>query len=82
MGWSGCGGGSLSGGVGGWVWCLWGPLSALLAPARLPPHAPCVCVQLYLPRGSLEATDITTAKSSEVNVIVPGATGQCGAACL
>ncbi|PSC76207.1 dipeptidyl aminopeptidase acylaminoacyl peptidase [Micractinium conductrix] len=34
----------------------------------------CDGCQLYLPRGSLEATDITTAKSSEVNVIVPGAT--------
>lgn len=41
-------------------------------PPRLSPASR---VQLYLPRGSLEATDITTAKSSEVNVIVPGATG-------
>ena len=32
--------------------------------------------QLYLPRGGLEATDITTAKSSEVNVVVPGASGE------
>lgn len=28
--------------------------------------------QLYLPRASLGGTDITTAKSSEVNVVVPG----------
>ncbi|KAL4855712.1 Cyclase-associated protein 1 [Chlorella vulgaris] len=34
----------------------------------------CDGCQLYLPRGSLEGTDITTAKSSEVNVILPGAT--------
>lgn len=35
--------------------------------------------QLYLPRAALEgATDVTTAKSSAVNVIVPGATGVCG----
>lgn len=34
----------------------------------------CDGCQLYLPRGSLESTDITTAKSSEVNVVVPGAT--------
>ncbi|EFN50763.1 hypothetical protein CHLNCDRAFT_142506 [Chlorella variabilis] len=33
----------------------------------------CDGCQLYLPRGSLEVTDITTAKSSEVNVVVPGA---------
>ena len=39
--------------------------------------------QLYLPRGSLEVTDITTAKSSEVNVVVPGASGgqPCPPAC-
>ncbi|KAL4424859.1 hypothetical protein ABPG77_011109 [Micractinium sp. CCAP 211/92] len=35
----------------------------------------CDGCQLYLPRRSLESTDITTAKSSEVNVVVPGATG-------
>ncbi len=45
-------------------------------------------LQLYLPRAALEgATDVTTAKSSAVNVIVPGATGVCwggslGTACL
>lgn len=31
--------------------------------------------QVYLPAGGLEATDITTAKCSEVNLIVPGASG-------
>lgn len=34
----------------------------------------CDGCQLYLPRATFESTDITTAKSSEVNVIVPGET--------
>ena len=45
-------------------------------------HLYCTCTapvpQVYLPRESLGDTDITTAKSSEVNVVVPGATGEQG----
>ena len=44
------------------------PHAYVLMPAPVP--------QLYLPRESLAGTDITTAKSSEVNVVVPGATGE------
>lgn len=46
--------------------------------AANPPALACTQsrTQLYLPRGGLEATDITTAKSSEVNVVVPGASGE------
>jgi adenylyl cyclase-associated protein len=36
----------------------------------------CDGCQLYLPRGALEATDITTAKSSAVNVVTPGDSGE------
>lgn len=55
------------------------PLTALHGINCLPSN-----LQLYLPRVALEGgTDVTTAKSSAVNVIVPGATGACwGWACL
>lgn len=50
-------------------------LAAQLSVVGLACWHPLLLMQLYLPRGSLEGTDITTAKSSEVNVILPGATG-------
>ena len=61
--------------------CTMSPrFSASAATSHTPAYAfvrmPAPVLQLYLPRESLEGTDITTAKSSEVNVVVPRATGK------